>query len=371
MAKLNAIIPMSGSIDNVTLRKQKDGSVVASLKISKRRPTRTKGTMRAQLPMGNLNAMARELTDKESWENLMEGCETKRKARGRFIGLNMKRGMVYFTKEQQKNAFCILCSHQISHGSLRSIGQNFLSDNRMTTDIRLTKDIAPQLTQGDFSADLLACNPEFKDGDTLTLYTFQQIGDDEHGFHVHMDMYPICLNRLSDVPLSKLVNDGLLCRHEGFLTLAAPLSGTGACFVRRSRDGRGKKLVSSQILLCVNPLAEEFSTNEAFEAAVASRGGYTDVPRRFRGAESSETAAEAVQNQQAFYVTVFSNDLNAGHAATGRGTYKAGTPATLTAVPTEGHRFLRWTNQDGEVISTQPVCQVPIDGDAAFMAYFE
>ena len=59
-----------------------------------------------------------------------------------------------------------------------------------------------------------------------------------------------------------------------------------------------------------------------------------------------------------------------GGVTTGAGDYGYNTVATLRAVANPGKRFLYWTDQQGTILSRNPVYFVTMDSDATIMAWF-
>ncbi len=368
MAKLNGILEnLSGSSGNLTFRHGKDGSVVMLQKITSRKPTRTKGAMMAQLPLGNVNAMERLIHD--DVQILFEGAPNKVKARGMYISLNLKRRKVYFTKQMRDLRCCVLVEHVVSHGSLPSIGHSLRADNCLVTDIMLANAIDENTTVADFARDVLQSNPGFNSGDTLTCYYFKQMEESSSCcLRVAPKVFRVELDLRNDDLLTRFVAPGFWANREGCLSTAQPLDAAGAVFVhfRPVRDGRLQ--VSTQTLVCVNPLAEQYMTAEALDAAVESRGGYTDKDSVYDAVVA--TSEFDVNPSRSHFVLVSSGDESLGTVSTGRGAYLHGTEAVLTAVPKEGAWFVKWTDAQGNTVSCQSVFRLRVLADGLYTAHF-
>lgn len=369
MARLKGILEnLSGSSGSVTFRHEKDGSVVMLQKINSRKASRTKESMMATLPMGNVNAMERLIH--ADVQDLFEGGYNKVKARGMYISLNMKRRKVYFTKQMRDMKWCVLVEHIISQGSLPTIGYWLSADNCVVTDVMLNQAIDEGTTVANFAKDVLQANVGFNSGDTLAFYYFEQRQDREFGrLWATAKVSKVSLDPRNDEPLSKYVAAGCWTNREGRLALVEPLAASGAAFVhfRPMRDGQLH--VSTQTLLCVNPIAEQYMTAEALDAAVESRGGYTDKP--FLMPSAMPASEFDVDSERSHFVIVRSSDEALGKVSTGRGAYLHGSEAVLTAEPNAGAWFVKWTDEQGNTVSCQSVFRLRVLADGLYTAHFE
>lgn len=369
MARVKTKEIISGSVGEVTYRQGSDGNVYLTSRIRHRKPTRTKGTMMAQLPLGNVNAMERVLHD-DVLERF-EGATNRVKARGAYISINIRGRKVFMTKQMQQRLSCVLTDHTISVGSLHPIGCRLADDGCACTDIRLLEPITETTTVGDFAADLLRNNPDFRPGDILSFYYLRQIvGQSDGQLSVSAAVCHISLLPSDSTLLASQTAATLWSIDGGCLSVAEPLDGSAAAFVHKRPLADGRMLVSTQSLLCVNPLAEQYMTQDAFEAAVASRGGYTRKEPYLSPAHIANTPFD-VNPEVTHFVIVSSSDPTLGTAVTGRGSYIHGTEAVLTAEPREGATFVRWTDHAGTPISDQRVFRLRVLNDGMYIANFE
>ena len=69
-----------------------------------------------------------------------------------------------------------------------------------------------------------------------------------------------------------------------------------------------------------------------------------------------------------YQITATTNSSEWG-TVTGGGTYSHGSTCTLTATPTEGYVFIKWT-KDGEVVSTEPTYSFTVTEEGNYVGYF-
>lgn len=364
------VVKLSGSVGGLTYKTMSDGSVCVSQKMSKKKSTRTRANMTQQLPMTNVVALARLLQDDVL--DRFEGASNKVQARGRYIGLNLKGPKVYLTQQHRYAGCSVLVSQTISLGSLPPIEHRLDVDGRVVTNIRLSMDITPETTVGELSRDIMMLNPSFALGDRFVLYCFHQhVSTDQANFYVHLQRHILNLDPVSAELLPKQVDSDVLSVRDGFLCMADPLAASGAAFVhfRTLRDGR--MTVSTQTLLCVNPVADYFMTAEALDAAVESRGGYTEKDVFLMPSPQASASEFDVIPSQSHFVLVRSNDESLGKVSMGRGSYIHGSEAVLTAVPCEGAWFVKWTDEHGTTVSCQSSYRLRVLADGLYTAHFE
>ena len=74
--------------------------------------------------------------------------------------------------------------------------------------------------------------------------------------------------------------------------------------------------------------------------------------------------------QQTYTVTVVADPSDAG-TVTGGGTYNNGASCTVTATANEGYTFVRWSNNLGQTLSTNPEYTFTVTGSVSLIAMFE
>lgn len=262
---------MSGSIGEYTFKKNN----VVSQRIRYRKPTRTQRTMAATLPLTNVMALYSVM--KEQLMQCIEDCPNLGAASNFYMRHNVKRDTVWLTKSDKKSRASIVCEHRISEGTLPSLPQHLTDEAMLVTGIRLAADIDDQTTVGMLSRDMLAGNTCFRAGDNLKAIVLEQGVCSVTGVpQAYMYVADLILDAEDGRLVSELTRGHSWCRHEGCLALSAPLQGRAAAFVHRRPKPREGWQVSPQDLCCVNDLRNAYNTQEAYLAAVKSRGGFTD-----------------------------------------------------------------------------------------------
>lgn len=359
-------IKLSGTIGEVTYRTDKQGGTYVVKKKKKHAIPRTHGTMMAQLPMCNVNALERVLHDDVI--DRFEKALTKVGARGLYIGTNLSKRKVFLTTNLRDLKACVLVEHTISIGSLKPIGYSLNHKNELVTDIALSISITNSTTIGTFSMDVLTMNPRFRTGDILSCYYFEQYEQLQGTTmtpYVRVSVKRLILDPYDKTPmgLTQWVN------RKGCLALSEPLNASGAAWLHQRPRAKGKTQVSTQEIVCVNPLAEQYTGNEAFMAAVESRGGFSREKRFLE--PQKVTHGVDVNPEKSHYVTTFSNNETLGKIHSGSGIYLHGTEAVLSAQAADRARFLFWKDHLGNIVSTQPVFRRIIVSDESFTAFFE
>jgi len=356
---------ISGSMDNVTFRHLKDGRTIACKKKQKglQPESRTRKNMPNKLAMVNVMAMLRLMRD--DVQEFFEGSLNKSYARGQYVRSNIRENRIFMTKEMKVHQSCILVKQCISHGTLDPINYHLANDNRVVSDIILTQNITPETRLCDFAKDVLDTNPQFMPSDIITLCLFTQNQPDAHGYHT---VSAKIVNIPLDTECQDLFPTNLLCMADGRLALLHTLQNAAVAFVHKRSGSNGTNRASTQWLLCVNPLSEQYSTSEALDAAVESYGGYTDETFLNPG-EVAKTPYEP-SHDKTHTLTLSSNDDDLGTVSPESGTYTHGDTLTLTALPKTGARFLYWKNSRGDIVSTQTLFPLRILADGTYVAFF-
>ena len=128
-----------------------------------------------------------------------------------------------------------------------------------------------------FSNAVVTNNVDYNYGDQISFIWVEQLVDPITG-------YPRCkfhgeyvvLDKTSEVTLRSLVSEIGFSVMSGNLACSLGDSFQGAYAWVHSRKGEGHTLVSSQVLVVRNTLYDEYSTEEAYQRAVATYGGESD-----------------------------------------------------------------------------------------------
>lgn len=223
-----------------------------------------------------------------SW--MPKAFESKRQNQSdynKFMQLNINTSTVALTKDMAANGCAVWQSWQVSQGSLVPI--NLIADSLaigVASDIKLSAAVNADTTIAALSADIIANNPAFRDGDNIAQVIFYTDLDSRSYPYSTCRYYEFTLNTentalLSTLPVSAVMASSIL---QGQHLLAAKQgesavdSAEGFVWIH-TRKVEGKLMVSSQSIFIQNDsFVDQFSTQAAIDAAIASYGVEVDVP---------------------------------------------------------------------------------------------
>ena len=206
-----------------------------------------------------------------------------------FMQLNINKVSVGTTKEMNEGGAGIVEAYQVSRGSIPPIGYTVNTTAHLwITDILLQEAIDVETTIGDLSADILANNPTFQEGDNIAFIFMKNWMDSRVEWpYVQSQYTEITLNKtntalVADIPvigerLSKSTGDTLQMSY----TEPGPyLVGSEVGFVCiHTRKYGGSLQVSSQsILMNTQSIIQEFSGADWDNTCIATYGLDTEVP---------------------------------------------------------------------------------------------
>lgn len=205
----------------------------------------------------------------------------------KFMQLNINTSTVALTKDMAANGCAVWESWQVSQGSLVPI--SLIADSLgigVASDIKLSAAISDSTTIAALSADILANNPAFRDSDNIAQIIFSTALDSRSYPYSTCRYYEFTLNTqntalLSTLPVSEVMASSTL---SGVTLLAAKQGVDIVNFAEgfawiHTRKVEGKLMVSSQSIYIQNEnFINQFSTQAAIDAAIASYGVEVDVP---------------------------------------------------------------------------------------------
>ena len=122
-----------------------------------------------------------------------------------FMQLNVNDSPIYLTKDMATNGCAVAWTYQISRGSLPPIELAYNStDGVVVSDIVITSAVSSTTTIGALSADIIANNPNFKDGDNIALAVLQQQEDGREYPFIKSPYQELTLDSASTALLSTL-----------------------------------------------------------------------------------------------------------------------------------------------------------------------
>lgn len=205
----------------------------------------------------------------------------------KFMQLNINTSTVALTKDMAANGCAVWESWQVSQGSLVPI--NLIPDSLaigVASDIKLSAAIGADTTIAALSSDIIANNPAFRDGDNIAQVIFYTELDSRGYPYSTCRYYEFTLNTqntalLSTLPVSAVMASSILSGQHLLAAkqgVTAVDSAEGFVWIH-TRKVEGKLMVSSQSIYIQNDaFVNQFSTQAAIDAAVASYGVEVDVP---------------------------------------------------------------------------------------------
>lgn len=272
-----------GSAGTLTFR-DLNGQTVVSEKITKTTNPRTFAQMRRRVTLANLVSTYRLMQ-----QSNLKGFEFKKRTQSdynKFVSANINSVPVYLTKMQAAAQSCVAAPYLITQGSLPNIVISFDGTyETYRTNVICSIALNANTTIGAFSVEVIAKNPQFKEGDQLSYISLRQVYDSATNMPF-VDLYR------SDVILDPTSTE-LLWATAGSIGFTnvnnfvghslATMQGAFAWV--HSRNVSGTLRVSTQRLVATNDILEDFTSEEACAHAVASYGEETEV---FLASESSK-----------------------------------------------------------------------------------
>lgn len=205
----------------------------------------------------------------------------------KFMQLNINTSTVALTKDMAANGCAVWESWQVSQGSLVPI--TLIADSLsigVASDIKLSAAISADTTIAALSADIIANNPAFRDGDNIAQIIFNTALDSRGYPYSTCRYYEFTLNTQNTALLSTLEVNAVMGSStlSGQTLLAAKQGAEIVNFAEgfawiHTRKVEGKLMVSSQSIFIQNDaFVNQFSTQTAIDAAIASYGVEEDVP---------------------------------------------------------------------------------------------
>ena len=263
---------MRGSVGKYTF-KQLKGQTIVSEKVDKKSiPVRTPAQMRQRMAWDNIIAIWRSFTG-----NMRPSFESKLRTRSdynEFMSANIAGNRIYLTKSVALQGGAVVAPYQVTRGSLPTIEVTIGADQVPVTSIAMGGiTIGASTTLRTFSQAILENNPDWNQGDQLSIFWLKQSATTEGVPLVTTECKEITIDALDDgTLLGDLVDANLLAVVDGKLGMGGTVNG-GVAFVH-SRKTVGKTRVSTQRIVCNNPLMPQYTSEAAYENAVNSYGGF-------------------------------------------------------------------------------------------------
>lgn len=275
MAKLNRgfnQVALNGSVGAVTYVYRK-GTTIAKQKVPpKVKAKQTPKLMATRMRWANLVRMWQALNS-VGWHPSFKSVVGLQSDYNAFVKRNFSRGPVYLPKDVVLQGGGVIGPAQVTEGELPSVGGSMVSGIFTSTIEMGGDDIGASTTLGTFSGSVVNNNPDWQNGDQLTLVVLRQGGSLTAPVIVP-EIHEITLDvEADDTLLDEIIGANYLNVADGKLVLGGAVVG-GACFVH-SRETAGGTIVSTETLALANTeTLNRYQGNTAFETAVASYGGF-------------------------------------------------------------------------------------------------
>ena len=275
MAKLNRgfnQVALNGSVGAVTYVYRK-GTTIAKQKVPpKVKAKQTPRLMATRMRWANLVRMWQALNS-VGWHPSFKSVEGLQSDYNAFVKRNFSRGPVYLTKDVVLQGGGVVGPAQVTEGELATIGGSMVEGVFTSTIAMGAMTIGASSTLRTFSQTILEENPDWMNGDQLTIVILRQGGT---------NAAPVIVPEIHELTIDDQDDSSLLGDLIGVNTLAVTggklvLSGTvvgGACFVH-SRETSNGTIVSTEVLAISNSsVLNAYQGGSAFERAVNSYGGF-------------------------------------------------------------------------------------------------
>ena len=304
-------------------------------------------------------------TDKQMKQRLRWGCiadmygTLKRYLRANYFGKenyqsdfnmfmrnNFKKG-VYFTKEQKKDGYMVALPLQLSDGKLKKIGYS-IEDGQLVSDIALGALVIDANTSvAQFASAVIQNNEKerFKDGDLLQFVCLLQVMTNGVP-SVKANFYKVNLDLHDDAKLLSIVTADGFKNVGGYLGSADNMPAGCFGYILSRIDEDGSFLISKQVLASNNSdTIAQYLTDSQFQLA---RDSYGKADVIFSRPDSGDEGGSPEPGEM-FSIggSVKEGQEDMGRV-TGSGMYAQGSTAVLTAIPEEGYRFVKWSDENTE-----------------------
>lgn len=358
MALLNGIATkLKGSAGSLTFRQSSNRTVVSE-KTTEVKNTRTAAQQKHRMKWANIVQMYKGISP-------LLNCAFENKAQGvtdynMFVKINMQLSPVYLTKAEVTGGACVVAPYQITQGSLPAIEVTG-EDSDRTTNISLgSLTISETTTVAEFSNAVVQNNEPFDYGEQISFYDIRQRVNAATSIpYGNFKASSVVLDKENNALLLATVNSLGFQSKSGYLGSGTIEDDGAFCWVHSSNKN-GTTKVSTQVLLIHNSLLESYTSQDAYDNAVETYGGESDVFLNPNGARNTTSGT------QQYTLTVTVNDSDMGSVSPTSTKVSKGTNVLVTATNEIGYHFYQWS--DG---STENPRTVTVNSDMTLQAEFK
>lgn len=286
---------------------------------------------------------------KKAFEN-KKGAQTDY---NKIVSININDAEAYLEKQMYAQGGCVLEAFQVSEGSLSPITERIESGN-IASRIQIPGfSRTATSTIGDFSSIALGANAFLQKGDQISALIFYQSVDAAGVPRVLMGACEVTLDPTSAVLFDSVDPNGFLVVIGDDLFLNTERGAAGGVFILSRQTPSSLMVSTERIMMTYDDILNQFTTQAAIDAAIASYGVGADV---FLEPGSPEQGGGSRPGQLVEISAIASPSV--GGTVTGTGMFATGTTTPLTARPASGYQFLRWadgnTNANRSVVVSGP-----------------
>lgn len=206
-----------------------------------------------------------------------------------FMQLNINRATAALTREMCLSGCAVIEPCQVSRGSLPPIALALAgSGNQYVSDIVISNAISGSTTVGQLSADIIANNPQFQDGDNLAFCFFLNWKDSRVEWPFVATRYTeITLDTTSSTVVNSIPSlDNRLSKATGGTlqvswsagTASSPNNEVGMVLVHTRKSASMLAVSSQEIVMNDNSILGDFSGNTWYQTCIDTYGLTDDVP---------------------------------------------------------------------------------------------
>lgn len=328
MTKVSSVLleELSGKLGKgVVFRQTARGTVMA--KAGRKSNRRTEGQAEVRCRIANVSANYRLYAGK--LKQAFEGKESGVTDFNQYVGVNFS-NPVYITKTMRVAGCCVLADYTFTVGSLQPIGMALNGSGVLVSDLALESLVIDEnTTVSDLSLALIAGNEAWEEGDQLTFFYGVQRVDSQGMPRATMVAKKVILSVDDETPLWGSVGSEGFTTVDGKLGMGVALENAGAAWVHSRDKVNGDTLVSTQKLVVVSEILDNYRTYAAMKASADSYGGINT-----KSVYLNPTSSLA-QNQGAGLLPSGGGSSDTGGSSTGTETGDD-TPSGGSTIPGEG-----------------------------------
>lgn len=270
MTKVSSVLleELSGKLGKgVVFRQTAHGTVMA--KAGRKSNKRTQGQAEVRCRTANVSANYRLYAGK--LKQAFEGKESGVTDFNQYVGVNFS-NPVYITKTMRVAGCCVLADYTFTVGSLQPIGMALNGSGVLVSDLALGSLVIDEnTTVSDLSLALIAGNEAWEEGDQLTFFYGVQRVDAQGMPRATMVAKKVILSVDDETPLWGSVGSEGFTTVDGKLGMGVALENAGGAWVHSRDKVNGDTLVSTQKLMVVSEILDNYRTYAAMKASADLR----------------------------------------------------------------------------------------------------